>query len=717
MNSLLASTHQQGYSTTQYSDVSTFPNYPQSIIAYCILFTLACYYILQHFDYYPIVSVHDLAWNFCVYLTPSRLVYALDRRKTGRGPGKARDTDSYSGSQNFAAKSEAMRHILGLDGSGIFTKLQRSRSLSSMNTIFKSPTNGGLPGLGNWDNSCYQNSVIQGLASLPSLSTFLDQTTSETTSFGGPSTKVALKDLIRRLNDPANAGQRVWIPAELKSMNSWQQQDAQEYYSKILDGVDKENARTVKQIPSDGGLSGLKNSNIKGSDVVADTSHLVAQKKQTTWLERLQCSFDTLPPEFASTFLRNPLEGLLAQRVGCLQCGYVEGLSLIPFNCLTVPLGRQWDYDLRTCLDDYTALEPISGVDCSKCTLLQQKQQLERLLQQAQELAALTERPSDPRLAEAVYQSATSRLKAVNDALEDEDFSENTLLKKCHVPAKSRVSTTKTRQAVIARLPTSLVVHVNRSVFNELSGLQSKNYANVSYPMHLDLGAWCLGAFSTSSDEKTMSEVWETNPSLSMLPDLGSDEAGTPSGNNRTTFVLRAVITHYGRHENGHYICYRQSPEQVHATQDNLGRSRWWRLSDDDVSEVSEGNVLAQGGVFMLFYERVPDQNSRSASKIADEPVTKIEASEETIDNSLEHDKPIHVPLPSREQPEPEFQEDSVPKMSLQSETLPPFDATSTKASRQHPPPMRTAGAARRKSTLNRAGKAIASVSSMVRAN
>ncbi|KAF2814626.1 uncharacterized protein BDZ99DRAFT_548679 [Mytilinidion resinicola] len=30
----------------------------------------------------------------------------------------------------------------------------------------------------------------------------------------------------------------------------------------------------------------------------------------------------------------------------------------------------------------------------------------------------------------------------------------------------------------------------------------------------------------------------------------------------------------------------------------------WWRLSDEDVSNVAEGEVLGQGGVFMLFYER-----------------------------------------------------------------------------------------------------------------
>ena len=718
MTSRLGAAHQQGYLTAQYPDDPKLSNTPKSIIAYSILFILACYYVFQNFDYYPLLSIHELAWDLLVYTTPSRLVHALDRRIKGGEASKARNFGSYSGSQNFAAKSEAMWHILGLEGTGILTKFQRSRSLSGIRTVFKSQPSEGLPGLGNWDNSCYQNSVIQGLASLSSLSTFLDQTTLDTTLFDGPSTKVALKSLIWKLNDPTNAGQRIWTPVELKSMSSWQQQDAQEYYSKILDEVDKENARTVKRTPRDRGLSDLEILNQEPIDVVVDSSHKsVMHKEQPICIERTKCNFDKLPEELASTFLRNPLEGLLAQRVGCLQCGYVEGLSLIPFNCLTVPLGRQWEYDIRTCLDDYTALESISGVECSKCTLLRQKQQLERLLQQAQELSALSKGSSGPRLSEALYQSANSRLNAVNDALEDEDFSENTLLKKCQIPVKSRVSTTKTRQAVIARLPTSLVVHVNRSVFDEFSGMQSKNYTNVRFPKQLDLSAWSLGSFSTSSGEDCMSEVWEVNPSLSMLPDIQPDQAELPVGNNGTIFVLRAVITHYGRHENGHYICYRKSPEQVNVTQDYLGHCRWWRLSDDDVSEVSEENVLAQGGVFMLFYERVSELDLSSNPKMSDQPATQTAAVDKTAVNIVEADKPIHKPLQNRQQSEPEPKEPSLIRINLWPETLPPTDTITTKENRQTTPPMRTAGVSRRDSTLSMAGKAMSSVSSMVRAN
>jgi len=91
-------------------------------------------------------------------------------------------------------------------------------------------------------------------------------------------------------------------------------------------------------------------------------------------------------------------------------------------------------------------------------------------------------------------------------------------------------------------------------------------------------------------------EEWHLDPEEPMI-------SGTsrPSKLRGPIYELRAVVTHYGKHENGHYICYRKHPGQA------LGAGResgdWWRLSDDDVAKVSEENVLGQGGVFMLFYD------------------------------------------------------------------------------------------------------------------
>lgn len=579
--------------------LQTFPW--STAIAYIVLAALAVYHLLRYFDY-PNYPMSGLAWDSLVYLTPSRVISILD---TGVGKTSVRtsETDSRgSGVIGHAMKSEAMKRILGLDGEGIINRLQQAKSISSIGTLLHASANSASsekpPGLGNWDNSCYQNSVIQGLASLPALRAFLGEDSQPQES---PSTKEALSNIIAKLNNPSNAGKLLWTPTQLKSMSSWQQQDAQEYLSKVLDEVEKETSKTATGRPGRGGLS-----EVASLTVDAAASIHESKSEKSRFVNRHSSvgvpRFDQLPDELASVLARNPLEGLLAQRVGCLQCGFVEGLSLIPFNCLTVPLGKQWMYDVRTCLDDYTALEHIGGVECAKCTLIRNKKQMERLLSESYDPDPGKNGPLTLRLTEALQGSFKERLSAVDEALSDNDFSDNTLFKKCQISPKNRVSTTKSRQAIIARTPKSLVIHINRSVFDENSGLQRKNLADVRFPQQLDLAPWCLGGQKSSKTDNCWIEGWSVDPSRSMLP----PETDDLDLESEAMYDLRAVITHYGRHENGHYICYRKHwlPSQLNLDFPTKTES-WWRLSDEEVSEVSEENVLAQGGVFMLFYEKI----------------------------------------------------------------------------------------------------------------
>jgi len=256
---------------------------------------------------------------------------------------------------------------------------------------------------------------------------------------------------------------------------------------------------------------------------------------------------------------------------------------MIPFNCLTVPLGKAWEHDIAECLDEYTKLEFIEGVECGKCTLLK----MQRLL------TMVIERTKDSHANETAHAASQSRLDLVNEALEDDDYEDKTLLK-CNLPSKARVSSTKSRQAVIARPPKSLVVHINRSLFDENTGELKKNYSAVKFPKFLDLASWCLGSSGASDDDNT--EEWILNPDKPMIA-----SSRFQSRTRGPLYEIRGLVTHYGRHENGHYVCYRKHP--VHTEEGEAPKQQWWRLSDDEVTKVSEENVLGQGGVFMLFYD------------------------------------------------------------------------------------------------------------------
>ncbi|OAK93935.1 cysteine proteinase [Phaeosphaeriaceae sp. SRC1lsM3a] len=493
---------------------------------------------------------------------------------------------SFPSSSDAPANDATMQRAGGLLNSliGLSSDSLLQKSVRSFTSALSSGPSTVPPGLGNISNSCYQNSIIQGFSALPSLRNYLSDITSEHASLSSETTNGALHDLITKLNNPANAGQNFWIRGKLKSMTTFTQQDAQEYYSKILDEMDNEVKKissskrrsSVSWLVATKGLSGLS---IETGDAKLQPDSSVQQELTTAEI------FKMAP---------NPLDGLIAQRVGCTSCGYSEGLSLINFNCITVSLGQNNGYDIRECLDEYTKLEYIDGVECAKCTLL-------KLQKTLTPLAAAN--PDSP---------FAARLHTVTKLLDEEKFDDGFLVKDLNIAKKNWVQSSKSKQIVVARAPKSLVLHVNRSIFDEMTGAQYKNSAAVSYPRVLDLGNWCLGGQPSGSQEPDMPlEEWPRDPKQSMLPDTEEPLTTSPF-----QYTLRAVITHFGSHGNGHYVCYRPHARIVtvsDGTRDDdstySNDEEWWRFSDDTVYSVPEQQAH-QPNVFMLFYERLDVSNS-----------------------------------------------------------------------------------------------------------
>lgn len=583
---------------------------------------LSAYLVQRVFDWldYPVLSPLEIAWNAYVYVMPLPFVTGLNSRSLSRVRSNGPNTPS----GQHAEKSEILRNAFGLGGGGL---------LGGAAAQVHAPK-----GLGNWDNSCYQNSILQALASLPSLGHFLTRVDQELDSSPDTTTLFTLRRLIEDVNDTSNHRKYLWTPPKLKSMSSWQQQDAQEYFSKLIEALEKEVVGRVRNKnlgPASAGLDNLFKEDSRMSQLAAENE--VGQATQTQSVLPLEALKNKALP--GEQMFQNPLEGLLAQRVGCTQCGYTEGLSLIPFNCMTLPLGRKPHYDLYECLSDSTSLERIEGVECGKCTLLETKQRLHKILKNMH--AALHEH-TEPRPGSCEISRGSSdlivriekKLQAVNDSLQDEDFSDTSLTQKCQIPKNFRATSTKSRQAIIMRAPQCLVLHVNRSMFNEYTGELLKNYAEVQYPKRLHLGPWSVGSDSTSDlkDRHPSREEWEMDPSRSMIPH--SDSVGLGQG---PCYELRAAVTHFGRHENGHYVCYRRLPDKVprgaHPIEEkeitdtvsegcNAEVDKWWGISDDIVTAVNEEDVLAQNSVFMLFYERV--EQNLSPEKAEEDPNTMV---------------------------------------------------------------------------------------------
>ncbi|KAI1175433.1 hypothetical protein F4777DRAFT_549928 [Nemania sp. FL0916] len=568
----------------------------------------------------------EFLWDLVVTATPARLLYALD--KWLHPPlFPLPDTVQPAQSSSYAAKSDLLRRILSMDSPKTIMNAvaHAGKSISSLSSAKSRRITDQPPGLGNYDNSCFQNSVLQSLSSLKPLPAYLanavddGQTTIGSHDAGSAAT---LRDLLSKLRGSQNNGMTLWTPKKLKSLDTWQQQDAQEYYSKILDEIDNEITKvaTTQYRPLGLEAAGTRDDTIE------------SQHSDDSGYQSLS-TLGKHGSEARAT--KNPLEGLVAQRVACVRCGYSEGLSMIPFNCITLSLGvGQGVHDLFERLDSYTALESIEGIECAKCTLQKVQQLWKVLLARNREIGS----------PEEDMRESLAKLSVVEQALEDDDFEELTISDKCGISKKHRISSTKTKQMVIGRSPSSLAIHINRSVFDENTGQMFKNLAAVRFPSTLDLGPWCLGSAGSHTTNGSAvdpcpqsmhnaEEQWTSDPRSSMVSgDLKPSKISGP------IYELQAVITHQGRHENGHYVCYRKHSRHVERAEDDANEedtssvsaeygshdrdagldtesrrmdrdSKWWRLSDETVWEVTEEFVLAQGGVFMLFYDCV-DHNS-----------------------------------------------------------------------------------------------------------
>jgi ubiquitin carboxyl-terminal hydrolase 1 len=410
-----------------------------------------------------------------------------------------------------------------------------------MRSLYARPT-----GLENVDFSCYQNSIIQGISSLESVPDFLQRVQTDETE----STAFHLRNMHKVLNSTSSDWSR--LPPKLKSMDTLTQQDAQEYYSRVLDSLDKEYIDYINRNESQYGLSTLG----EGKPLA----------------ERLKELKDAA---------MNPLEGLMAQRVGCLTCGYSSGLTLTPTNVITVQLPPRRDtYRLLHLLYKYMEPELIEGVQCGKCSLLAYKGMVEAAI---------------PKLTGPARLAYTERLTQLLRTLTEEDYSDDTLQKKCSIPKSLIVTKTKSKQTLFARLPKALVIHINRSMFDPVTGLDFKNPCDVQYPKFLDLRAFCVDA-SGSSTSSPLSD-----PSVSML-----DQSGEAKPSSK--YKLRAVVEHRGTHNDGHYICYRSCAHPADDEDDVRKKiDGWFEMNDEIVSPCTEYEVLSRGQAFMLFYEMIGD--------------------------------------------------------------------------------------------------------------
>ncbi|PVV02391.1 hypothetical protein BB560_003163, partial [Smittium megazygosporum] len=308
----------------------------------------------------------------------------------------------------------------------------------------------------------------------------------------------------------------------------------------------------------------------------------------------------------------NPFTGLVASKISCVSCGYSASLNHFLVDCVSIPIPNKNASSLEECLQLYTGIDTLDDFKCRRCQLsatlrqvntsidanLVKKNDLSEKIKLTEKNISLCDKSEEDALnqelkkTESKLRSLKKKLEAQknliskleNQKKEIEFALSNNIDKDLPGIELSNESTgLSTKQTMFARLPKTLCLHLNRSLFF-LSGYTGKNSTNVAIPPVLD-----MSPFSTSG-------FLDTRPNF---PISKSSLLNDKNNIQNSKYKLVSVIVHIGSHDSGHYYAYKRTKDK------NSAKSTWFCVSDSDISRVDEKTVLACGNAFMVFYEKL----------------------------------------------------------------------------------------------------------------
>ncbi|KAI8988114.1 hypothetical protein BDF20DRAFT_998625 [Mycotypha africana] len=477
-----------------------------------------------------------------------------------------------------------------------------------------------VAGLANTGNSCFLNSVLQSLSSLPTLQAYLHQFSRSTAATASiPITRSLLITLLT-LTKPSPRN-KFFRPKEMVTALSInndiinrEQQDAQELYQLLMNELDTEISSVRKgQQPWKRGFK----------DILNVMAHHPSSSQKAKLKKQQQQQDDFI-------HLENPLHGLLAYKMTCTQCGSMSGIPLQLFNNVQLALPNNKDHtSLNDCLEQLTSVEYLQDVECEQCTL----------------------------------QSLRRKQHGKNTSLDTADTTATTLTPTTTTTTAptATIKTEKSKQAMFVKPPKILCLHFVRSMYVS-TGEILKNTCKVDFPEVLDLTRYCNTTShpnDTISNAITVAAVTDSKTPTHTTMKLPLTPPPTPPIARNYTYRLMSMIVHYGDHSSGHYIAYKRRIvantcsckicRQEKLTLKPSTGSEWYKMSDDNVRACPIDEVLSENP-FMLMYELVEQPEKEENSENETTVCGKSLSSTTALDTTLLHQQQQQQQQPAAEE-------------------------------------------------------------------